>query len=71
MSRMTTRSTRSVARTLPPHDRHRVPLARFVPTAEELNRGLVALAGGGLGFVALGGAVVLLAARRQFGAVAR
>jgi hypothetical protein len=61
----------SVARTLPPHDRHRVPLARFVPTAEELNRGLVALAGGGLGFVALGGAVVLLAARRQFGAVAR
>lgn len=52
---------------LPPHDRRPVPLARFIPTAEELNRGLVALAGGGLAFVALGGAVVLLAARRQLG----
>ena len=61
----------AVVRTLPPHDRHPVPLARFVPTAEELNRGLVALAGGGLGFVALGGTVVLLAARRQFGGLAR
>jgi hypothetical protein len=61
----------AVAPALPPHDRKRVPLARFVPTAEELNRSLVALAGGGLGFVALGGAVVLLAARRQFGGLAR
>jgi hypothetical protein len=61
----------AVVRTLPPHDRHPVPLARFVPTAEELNRGLVALAGGGLGFVALAGAVLLLAARRQFGELAR
>lgn len=61
----------AVVRTLPPHDRHPVPLARFVPSAEELNRGLVALAGGGLGFVALAGAVLLLAARRQFGELAR
>ena len=61
----------AVAPALPPHDRSRVPLARFVPTAEELNRSLVAVAGGGLGFVALGGAVVLLAARRQFGGLAR
>jgi hypothetical protein len=42
-----------------------VPLAVFVPTVEELNRGLVALAGFGLAFVALGGAVVLVAARRE------
>jgi hypothetical protein len=61
----------SVARTPEPHDRHPVPLARFVPSAEELNRGLVALAGGGLGLVALGGGVLLLAARRQFGELAR
>jgi hypothetical protein len=54
-----------------PHDRSPVPLARFVPSAEELNRGLVALAGAGLAFVALGGAVLLLAARRQFGELAR
>jgi hypothetical protein len=49
----------SVARTLPPHDRHRVPLARFVPTVEELNRGLVMFAGLALALVALGGGVVL------------
>ena len=61
----------AVVGTLPPHDRHPVPLTRFVPSAEELNRGLVALAGGGLGFVALGGAVLLLAARRQVGELAR
>ncbi|HEX5799494.1 MAG TPA: hypothetical protein VFY02_05265 [Gaiellaceae bacterium] len=61
----------SVARTPQPHDRHPVPLARFVPSAEELNRGLVALAGGGLALVALGGGVLLLAARRQFGELAR
>jgi hypothetical protein len=48
-----------------------VPLARLVPSVEELNRDLVALAGGGLGLVALGGAVVLLAARRQFGELVR
>jgi hypothetical protein len=48
-----------------PHDRRRVPLATFVPTVDELNRGLAALAGLGLAFVALGGAVVLVAARRE------
>jgi hypothetical protein len=50
---------------VPPHDRGRVPLAALVPTADELNRGLAALAGLGLAFVALGGAVVLVAARRE------
>jgi protein TonB len=48
-----------------PHDRRPVPLASFVPTVEELNRGLAAFAGFGLAFVALGGAVVLVAARRE------
>jgi len=48
-----------------PHDRRVVPLASFVPTVEELNRGLAALAGIGLALVALGGAVVLAAARRE------
>jgi hypothetical protein len=48
-----------------PHDRRVVPLANFVPTVEELNRGLAALAGIGLALVALGGAVVLAAARRE------
>ncbi len=48
-----------------PHDRGPVPLASFVPTVEELNRGLAAFAGLGLAFVALGGAVVLVAARRE------
>jgi hypothetical protein len=48
-----------------PHDRSPVPLAAFIPTVEELNRGLLALAGAGLAFVALGGAVMLAAARRQ------
>jgi hypothetical protein len=48
-----------------PHDRGPVPLAAFVPTVEELNRGLAALAGLALAFVALGGAVVLVAARRE------
>ena len=48
-----------------PHDRGPVPLAAFVPTVEELNRGLAAFAGFGLAFVALGGAVVLVAARRE------
>ena len=48
-----------------PHDRGPVPLAAFVPTVEELNRGLAALAGLGLAFVALGGAVVLVTARRE------
>lgn len=51
----------------PPHDRSPVPLAAFIPTVEELNRGLLALAGAGLAFVALGGAVMLAAARRQLG----
>jgi outer membrane biosynthesis protein TonB len=53
-----------------PHDRGPVPLAAFVPSVEELNRGLVALAGGALAFVALGGAVMLAAARRQLHGVA-
>ena len=48
-----------------PHDRGPVPLAVFVPTVEELNRGLAAFAGLGLAFVALGGAVVLATARRE------
>jgi outer membrane biosynthesis protein TonB len=51
----------------PPHDRNPVPLAALIPTVEELDRGLVALAGAGLAFVALGGAVMLAAARRQLG----
>ena len=50
-----------------PPDRPRVPLAAFVPAADELDRGLLALAGGVLAFVALGGAVMLVAARRQLG----
>ena len=53
----------AVVRTSPPHDRNRVPLARFVPTAEELNRGLVMFAGLALALVALGGGVVLGAGR--------
>ena len=54
-----------------PHDRSPVPLAAFIPTVEELNRGLLALAGAGLAFVALGGAVMLAAARRQLEGLAR
>lgn len=48
-----------------PHDRGPVPLAAFAPTVEELNRGLAAFAGAALAFVALGGALVLLTARRE------
>lgn len=55
----------------PPHDRSPVPLATFIPTVEELDRGLLALAGAGLAFVALGGAVMLAAARRQLEGLAR
>ncbi len=53
----------------PPHDRYRVPLAAFVasPSADSVDRDLLALAGFGLLLVALGGAVVLFAARRQLG----
>jgi hypothetical protein len=47
------------------HDRGPVPLAAFAPTVEELNRGLAALAGAALAFVALGGALVLVTARRE------
>ena len=54
-----------------PHDRSPVPLAAFIPTVEELNRGLLALAGVGLAFVALGGAVMLAAARRQLEGLTR
>jgi hypothetical protein len=59
-----TRSTVVPARAVP-HDRGQMPLVAFVPTVEELNRGLVALAGIGLTLVAVGGAVVLAAARRE------
>jgi hypothetical protein len=48
-----------------PHDRGPVPLAAFAPTAEDLNRGLAAFAGAALAFVALGGTLVLLTARRE------
>jgi hypothetical protein len=48
-----------------PHDRGPVPLAAFVPAVEELNRSLAAFAGLGLAFVAVGGALVLVAARRE------
>ena len=48
----------------PPHDRNRVPLAAFVasPSVDSVDRDLLALAGFGLLLVALGGAVVLVAA---------
>ena len=48
-----------------PHDRGPVPLAAFVPAVEELNRSLAAFAGLGLAFVAFGGTLVLVAARRE------
>jgi outer membrane biosynthesis protein TonB len=54
-----------------PHDRKPLPLATLIPSVEELDRGLLVLAGGGLAFVALGGAVVLLAARRELGELAQ
>lgn len=50
---------------LPPHDRYRVPLGALVTSVDSIDRDLLALAGLGLLLVALGGAVVLLAARRQ------
>ena len=53
----------------PPHDRYQVPLATFSaspsPSANSIDRDLLTLAGFGLLLVALGGAVVLFAARRQ------
>jgi hypothetical protein len=53
----------------PPHDRNRVPLVAFTPSpspaADSIDRDLLALAGFGLLLVAIGGAVVLFAARRQ------
>lgn len=48
-----------------PHDRSVVPPVAFVPAVDSLDRDLLALAGLGLLLVALGGAVVLFAARRQ------
>jgi hypothetical protein len=50
----------------PPHDRYRVPLAAFVasPSADPVDRDLLAFAGFGLLLVALGGAVVLAIGRR-------
>ena len=56
---------------LPPHDRGPVPLVALIPAVEELDRGLLVLAGAGLAFVALGGAVVLLAARRELEGLVR
>jgi hypothetical protein len=48
-----------------PHDRGPVPLAALAPTVEALNRGLAAFAGVALAFVTLGGALVLVTARRE------
>ena len=53
-----------------PHDRKPLPLVALIPSVEELDRGMLVLAGAGLAFVALGGAVVLLAARRELGGLA-
>ena len=53
----------------PPHDRNRLPLAAVIASpissSDSVDRDLLALAGFGLLLVALGGAVVLFAARRQ------
>jgi hypothetical protein len=59
------RVIKPVAATRVPHDRARVPLAGFVPGRDELDRGLLAVAGLALLLVALGGAVLLGVARRQ------
>jgi hypothetical protein len=48
-----------------PHDRHAVPLAAFVPSVDSIDRDLLALAGFGLLFVAVGGGVVVVFARKQ------
>ena len=57
----------------PPHDRTRVPLAAFTPPSspavDSVDRDLLALAGLGLLLVAMGGAVVLFAARRQLSGI--
>ena len=53
-----------------PHDRRRVPLAAFISSVDEPNRGLLAFAGIVFAFVALGGAVVFFAARRELGELA-
>ena len=62
---MTTKKEKVVPAAVVAHDRRAVPLARFVPTVEELNRGLAALAGIGLAVIAIGGAAVLAVARRE------
>jgi len=58
----------------PPHDRNRVPLAALTvapsPSGDSIDRDLLALAGFGLLLVAMGGAVVLTAARRTLRTVA-
>jgi len=53
------------------HDRPLLPrpAAAAAVVAEELDSGALALAGGGLAFVAFGGAVLLLATRRQLEAL--
>jgi hypothetical protein len=56
------------------HDRPLLPLAAAAEVGvavKELDRGSLALAGGGLAFVALGGAVLLLATRRQLEELSR
>ena len=61
----------AVTRIASPHDRSPVPLVALIPSVEELDREMLALAGAGLAFVALGGAVVLLAARRELEGLVR
>jgi hypothetical protein len=53
-----------LAEPAPPHDRGPVPLASFVSAAQSLDDGLLAVAGGALLLVALGGLVALLTGRR-------
>ena len=57
--------------TLPPHDRSPVPLAAFIPTVEELDRGLLALAGAGSPSSRSAARSCSLAARRQLEGLAR
>jgi hypothetical protein len=59
------RVAQPVAAPRAPHDRASVPLVAFVPSAEELDRGLLTAAGLALLLASFGGAVLLAAARRQ------
>ena len=58
-AKRTARVVEPVAAPRVPHDRARVPLVAFVPAVDELDRGLLAVAGIALLLVALGGAVLL------------